>query len=146
MGDPRVDAIVPMAGDAWLFGPVGLAEVTVPMLVIGGTADSSTPFEWGTRLAYDHVSSVQKVLVGFENAGHLVFMGSCDVAPPIVTEIQACYDMVWDTDRIHDLINHFTTAFLLATLKGDADAASFLALDAPQAVRAAGIHYEMQGF
>lgn len=146
MGDPRVDAIVPMAGDAWLFGPVGLAEVTVPVLAIGGTADYSTPFEWGTRLAYDHVSSAQKVLVGLENAGHMVFSGSCEVAPPIMTEIQACFDWVWDTDRIHDLINHFTTAFLLATLKDDAEAASFLSPDAPQAVRAAGVHYETVGY
>jgi hypothetical protein len=30
-------------------------------------------------------------------------------------------------DRAHDLINHFTTAFLLATLKGDTDAAAALA-------------------
>lgn len=146
MGDPRVDAIVPMAGDAWLFGPDGLAEITVPMLAIGGTADYSTPFEWGTRLAYDYVSSAQKVLVGLENAGHMVFIASCDVAPPIITEIGACFDMVWDTDRIHDLINHFTTAFLLATLKGDAEAAFFLSQDAPQGVRATGVRYEAVGY
>jgi predicted dienelactone hydrolase len=146
MGDPRVDAIVPMAGDAWLFGPDGLAEITVPMLAIGGTVDYGTPFEWGTRLAYDHVSSAQKVLVGLENADHFVFFVSCDVAPPIMTEIGACFDMVWDTDRIHDLINHFTTAFLLATLKGDAEAAFFLSKEAPVGVRATGVRYEAVGY
>ncbi len=39
---------------------------------------------------------------------------------------------VWDMDRAHDLINHFATAFLLAELKGDAEAAKALA---PENVR-----------
>jgi hypothetical protein len=54
-----------------------------------------------------------------------------------------CSDSVWDMDRAHDLINHFTTAFLLATLKDDAEAAAALA---PDAVSFPGITYEAQGF
>ena len=38
-----------------------------------------------------------------------------------------CTDPVWDMDRAHDLINHFATAFLLAELKGDGEAAEALA-------------------
>ena len=40
-----------------------------------------------------------------------------------------CSDPVWDMDRAHDLINHFATAFFLATLKDDAEAAAALAPD-----------------
>jgi hypothetical protein len=51
----------------------------------------------------------------------------------------ACADPVWDMDRAHDLINHFTTAFLLDTLKGDKDAhAALLA----ENVSFLGITYE----
>jgi hypothetical protein len=45
--------------------------------------------------------------------------------------------------RAHDLANHFTTAFLLATLKGDQDAAAALAANA---VSFPGITYETTGF
>jgi len=54
-----------------------------------------------------------------------------------------CIDSIWDRDRTNDLTNHFTTAFLLATLKGDADAAAALA---PEAVQFPGITYETVGY
>ena len=50
-----------MAGDAAMFGEHGLAELSVPVMAIGGTADTDSPFEWGTRLTYDNVSSARKV-------------------------------------------------------------------------------------
>lgn len=46
-------------------------------------------------------------------------------------------------DRAHDLINHFATAFLLAELYGDEDAATALA---PEAVVFPGITYEATGY
>ena len=52
-GDPRVSAIIPMAGDAYLFDAAGLSNVTVPMMAIGGTADTGTPYDWGSKLSYD---------------------------------------------------------------------------------------------
>src|SRR5690606_30838507 len=54
-----------------------------------------------------------------------------------------CTDPVWDMDRAHDLINHFATAFLLAELKGDAEAAAALA---PENVSFPGIQYEATGY
>jgi predicted dienelactone hydrolase len=143
--DSRIDAIVPMAGNAYEFDKEGLAEVTVPIMALGGTRDVGTPYLWGTQLAYDHVSSTTKALVAFENADHMIFGSSCE-ALPIYAEVgfyQLCSDPVWDMDRAHDLINHFTTAFLLAELYQDADAAAALA---PDAVHFAGVTYEAQGF
>ena len=54
-----------------------------------------------------------------------------------------CSDPVWDMDRAHDLINHFTTAFLLDVLKGDVEAHAALS---PDAVSFPGIVYEAEGF
>lgn len=54
----------------------------------------------------------------------------------------ACADPVWNVDRAHDLTNHFTTAFLLAQLYGDAEARAALA---PDNVQFPGITYEAQG-
>ena len=47
-------------------------------------------------------------------------------------------DPVWDMNRAHDLINHFATAFLLDTLKGDKEAHAALL---PDAVSFPGIEY-----
>ena len=54
-----------------------------------------------------------------------------------------CSDPAWDKVRSHNLINHFTTAFLLAELKQDENAAAALA---PVAVEFAGVTYKSQGY
>ncbi|MBK9121582.1 MAG: hypothetical protein IPM16_00475 [Chloroflexi bacterium] len=144
-GDDRIDAIVPMAGDAYFFNADGLAAVDVPVLAIGGTADTGTPYLWGAYPTYEHVSSDTKARVAFEHAEHMVFASTCE-SLPFFAEIgfyTFCSDAVWDVDRVHDLTNHFTTAFLLSVLKGDEDAAAALA---PEAVQFAGITYDALGF
>ncbi len=144
-GDPRVTAIVPMAGDSYLFDQAGLSKVTIPMMAIGGTADTGTPYAWGSRPAYDYASSARKTLVTFEGGEHFI-MASCESMPwwsetPFYGWV--CFDPVWDKDRSIDLVNHFTTAFLLAELKGDNEAAT--ALEAEN-VNFPGIQYETTGY
>lgn len=145
-GDPRVTAIVPIAGDAFLFDEAGLAPVTIPMMAIGGTEDTGTPFDWGSELSYEHASSERKALVAFVGAEHF-FMGTpCEDMPwtaafPYSELI--CFDPVWDKDRALDLTHHFSTAFLLAELKADANAAAALAADS---VTIPGIAYQAMGF
>lgn len=145
MGDPRVKAIVPMAGDAYLFGEVGLAEITIPMLALGGTLDDATPYAYGSRLAYDNAASDQKALATFDYGNHYLFLSDCTNVSWLIDLGFSffCSDSVWDVSRAHDLTNHFVTAFLLDVLKGDADAAAALA---PDAVSFPGITYEAQGF
>lgn len=145
MSDDRVDAIIPMAGDAYMFGDAGLANISIPVMAIGGTADTGTPFAWGTQPTFESVSSANKILVGLENAEHMVFGSTCDDLP-FFTEIgfyEMCSDPVWDMERAHDLVNHFATAFLLAELKQDTDAAAMLA---PDAVTFIGVTYDVQGY
>lgn len=50
-----------------------------------------------------------------------------------------CSDAVWDMSRAHDLINHFTTAFMLDVLKRDKEAHKALL---PKAVHFTGIQYK----
>jgi len=143
--DARVDAVVPMAGDAYLFDQAGLAEITVPVMAIGGSRDTGTPYLWGTAMTYEHVSSTTKAIVTFENAEHMIFASTCEALPwyQDIGFSVACSDPVWDMNRAHDLTNHFTTAFLLSVLKQDSEAATALA---PDAVQFLGILYEAQGF
>ena len=132
VGDPRVDAIVPMAGDAYLFGTDGLAEVTVPVLLLGGTADTGTPWAWGAGLAWDHVGSADRMLLGFDGGEHMLPTTSCANMPwieALPAEYQGyfCGDPAWDKAEAHALIHQVTTAFLLHALAGDADASAALA-------------------
>jgi predicted dienelactone hydrolase len=142
---PGVDAIVSMAGDAYLFDEAGLAEITVPVLAIGGTSDTDTPFTWGTRPTYEHVSSPRKAEVALEGAGHMVFTGPCDRMRRVVKVIPGgfCSDGGWDRNRAQALVRHFATAFLLAELNDDARAASALA---PTGVDFADLAYAAHGY
>jgi predicted dienelactone hydrolase len=138
--DPRVDAIVPLAGDAFFFGHDGLAEITVPVMAIGGTLDSDAPYMWGTYPTYEYVSSPTKVRVALIDAEHMIFTGPCEAIPLLLRFVsnEFCSDPGWDRNYAHDLIKHFTTGFLLDTLKGDQAAHEALL---PDAVQFAGIEY-----
>jgi predicted dienelactone hydrolase len=124
--DPRVDAIVPMAGDAYL----------------------GTPFVWGAQPTYEHVSSPKKVKIGFQDAEHMIFAGTCHSVFRLVNMIdvaleQICGDPVWDRNDVHNLVKHFATAFLLAELKQNQDAAAVLA---PEAIDFQGVDYQADGY
>ena len=144
-GDDRVDVVVSMAGDAYFFNEAGLSEITIPVLALGGTADTGTPFAWGTQPTYEYVSSQMKARVAFEDAEHMIFGATCD-ALPFFVEIgfdAYCSDPVWDMEQAHDLAQHFITAFLLAELTQDANALTALS---PDNVSFAGITYDAQGY
>ena len=115
--DP-VDAVVSLAGDAAMFGEDGLASLTAPLLVMGGTADHDSPYEWTTRLAYDHAGSRRKVEVAMGGAEHFVFSGGCESTRRIVRLVPTgfCDDPAWDRARARAVVRHVVTAFLLAEL------------------------------
>jgi predicted dienelactone hydrolase len=144
--DSRVDAIIPMTGSFEEYGQEGLAKVTVPALIMYGSLDwlfLATPDVVNTWLhpIYDKIASSQKGNVIFTGGNHLIFFDSCEALPFLLNLdlFSYCSDSVWDMDRAHDLINHFTTAFLLDVLKGDKEAHKALL---PDAVKFAGIEYK----
>jgi predicted dienelactone hydrolase len=147
MNDPRVDAVIAMApdGDIWGENYEGVAALTVPTMVMGGSGDTTNIPEITSYPIYEHLGSVNKAFVVFENADHMMFGTSCPNSPWLVEAglSWVCADAVWDMDRAHDLTNHFATAFLLDVLKGDEDAAAALA---PENVQFPGVQYEATGF
>lgn len=134
-----------MAGDAAMFGEPGLAEVTVPVMAIGGTADTDSPFEWGTQLTYDHVASDRKIEVALDDAGHLVFAGDCTTVRRILRLVSLgfCSDPAWDRTEAHDLVKHYVTAFLLSELDDDQAATAALA---PPLRGVGGVGYRSEGY
>lgn len=55
-----------------------------------------------------------------------------------------CFDPVWDNQHGLDLIDHISTAFLLAELKGDSEAVKALAPEKYET--SPGIQYETTEF
>jgi predicted dienelactone hydrolase len=129
--DPRVDAIVPMAGNAFFFGPAGLSEITVPVMAIGGTADVDSPYMWATHPTYEYVASTTKIKIALNGAEHMIFTAPCEQIPWYMNVFSGefCADQSWDRTYAHELVKHYTAAFLLAELKHDANAAAALAQD-----------------
>lgn len=127
-GDPRVSAIVGQSSAAFVFGSSGLAAVTIPTMIMFGSNDQLITPDWAGYKTYESISSTQKSQVVFENGNHVIFnQGGGDIEPD-----------GWDMGRAHDLINHFTTAFLLDKLKDDQEAHQALL---PDAVNFANITY-----
>lgn len=129
--DSRIDAVVSVAGDAAMFGQPGLETVAVPVLAMGGTADLDSPFAWGTRLTYDGVGSDRKVEVALEDAAHLVFAGECRRLRRLLNLVPLgfCSDPGWDRSDARDVTRHYITAFLLAELAQDPEAAQALSAE-----------------
>ena len=141
LGDPRVAAIIPMSSPSSLFDKAGLAKITIPMMAMEGNADSVVSPDWGGKPAYENALSAQKALVTFLGGEHLIFGTPCENEPWIVKHPAYgffCFDPVWDKTRVLDLIDHFSTAFLLDTLKGDKAAHAALL---PDAINFPGIEY-----
>ena len=129
--DARVDAIVPMAGNAFFFGPVGLSKIIVPVMAIGGTADADSPYMWATHPTYEYISSTTKIKIALNGAEHMIFTAPCEKIPWYLKMFSGefCADQSWDRTYAHALVKHFTAAFLLAELKHDAEAAAVLVQD-----------------
>jgi len=142
---PRVDAIVPMAGDAFFFGQPGLAEIDVPVMAIGGTLDKDSPYMWSTHPTYEYSSSAKKVRIALEGAEHMIFTGPCEKSPRLLKFFtdEFCSDSSWDRNYAHNLVKHFTTAFLLSELKQDPAASDALE---PASVKFSDVTYDAQGY
>lgn len=145
LGDSRIDALVPLAGDALFFGQPGLSMIEVPVMAIGGTLDSDSPYMWGTHPTYEYTSSSVKARVALVDAEHMIFTGSCERSSLLLSLLtgEFCSDSTWDRRSAHDLTKHFTTAFLLATLIDDPHAAEALQADR---VEFPNIEFVSQGF
>jgi hypothetical protein len=97
-----------------------------------------------TAKAYELIGSPDKTLVVFDQAGNWIFLEKLSEFTLMDPSLAWLFsDPVWDMDRAHDLFNHFATAFLLAELYGDEDAAAALS---PDAVNFPRITYETTGF
>ena len=127
--DPRVKAVIPMAmAETTLF--MDASEAKLPVLFWIGSKDKYRPLPDMEEI-YQAMPAEQKSLMVLVDGGHDIFLD------PAMAMIQPTLNRgTQDGYRAQDLINHFTTAFLLDVLKGDKDAHKALL---PEAVKCAEI-------
>lgn len=152
--DPRLKAIVPIG--AWgrqvgIWDAAGLAGLSVPALIIAGSADEVSGYDNGMRLIFDEAAGATRHLLTFEHAGH---NAAAPMPAPVESWAKSPHldfvpfrhyaDVVWDTLRMNNVAQHFVTAFLDLHLKGMAEQAAYLADDwlgfAPETAR--GLRFE----
>lgn len=127
MGDSRIKAVLPISGDAYLFGEQGLKEVTRPLLAMGGTEDFGTPWELGAQMAFEFSNSKEKALVGFQGGSHMLPANPCS-SMPWTSQLGAyeygifCEDPAWEKQSAQTLMSAFTIAFFRAKLLNDPEA------------------------
>lgn len=125
---PQLKAIVPIG--AWgrqhgAWDAAGMAGLSVPALIIAGSADAVSGYDTGMRLIFDQAVGVPRHLLTFEGAAH-------NAGAPIPAPAEAWQrvpwldfvpfdhygDAVWDTVRMNNITQHYVTAFLDQHLKG----------------------------
>ncbi|NJL93518.1 MAG: alpha/beta fold hydrolase [Anaerolineae bacterium] len=120
--DPRVRAAILLApAFVDLYGEPGLESMNVATLVLVGSLDDVTPAATEAELYAQGISGPAQVIT-FENAGHFIFVDECFPAALEFGLFDLCSDAVWDMPRVHDLINHYSLAFLQAALAGETSA------------------------
>ena len=128
---PGVKAIVAMApaggGEASIWGPEGLAQITAPLLMIAGDRDPVVGYEQAAKSFFAQAVNSDRYLLTYKQAGHSIALNP---APPemrgTVWDIDWFEDPIWRQDRINAINLHFITAFLAVHLRGDAQKQAFL--------------------
>ncbi|MBM3120941.1 MAG: hypothetical protein FJZ97_01985 [Chloroflexi bacterium] len=72
MTDPRIRAVMPMAGEGWwLFGEKGLAAVDRPVLMLTARDDTLYP---ENALIFEHLGAPEKTFITFLGEDHMMVM------------------------------------------------------------------------
>jgi predicted dienelactone hydrolase len=111
--------------NAW--DATGLAGIHIPMLVIAGNQDDVSDYAKGIKPAFDGAVHSDRCFLVYQNARHNI---GGNPAPPEALGSFATREYfeepVWRKDRITAINQHFITAFLDMTLKGDESRRAYL--------------------
>lgn len=140
---PALGALVLLApwggqADSRVWSAEALATVTAPVLIIGGSNDTVVGYRGGVRWLFDGLTGTHRHLLTLREAGHNIGGN----ATPFPTDADPRFlswfgDPVWRSERLNQIVAHFTVAFLDRELKGDAAAERYL--DVPIADANAGL-------
>ena len=126
-------AIAPWGMQSGYWDTEGLRGIRTPVLFVAGSVDEVAGYEKGTRAIYSAAVNADRYLLTFINAGHNAAAPypapvevMTDPVPPRASPFNHYADPVWDTTRMNNILQHFTTAFFSLHLKGERDKEAYL--------------------
>ena len=130
--DPRIAAMIsiaPWGRQVGLWEAAGLARIATPLMVVGGGEDHVSGYETGIRQIWKDCSGTDRALLTFDNARH---NAAAPIGPPAEAlsehpehgwlPYEHYADPVWDSTRMHNIMQHHATGFFDHYIRGQADA------------------------
>ena len=125
-------ALAPWGGapDNRSWNEAGLAQLSVPTLIIAGNQDDVVDFELGVKWLFENITNSNRQLLVYREARHNI-AGNAITDPDFPSNqdfatAEYMREPVWRTERLNAINQHFITAFLDLHLKGDTTKASYL--------------------
>ena len=119
--DPRVWAAIPMAPAGLEILVGGLSDITVPIMVLGGSLDQLTTMTTEVGPIYDRLETSPRFLGSITGGGHFLFSNACELIPTN----EECADPYLQAEEGHPELATLITAFL-RWLQGEEDLAETL--------------------
>ncbi|MEG3088784.1 alpha/beta hydrolase family protein [Sphingomonas sp. PB4P5] len=130
-GVKAIVAFAPWGGGAPLraWKAASLGQIRTPTLMVVGDHDDVSGYDGGVAWLYAQLTGADRRMLVYQNAHHNVAGdGTTGLTGVDFAKVEQLEEPVWRRDRILAINRHFVTAFLDATLKGDAAHAAFLAV------------------
>lgn len=136
--DPRIKtaiAFAPWGRNFGFFDAASNAGIQIPMLFVAGSQDDVSLYEDGIRAIWNEAVNVDRALLTLVNANHNAAAPfpapaeSFEVSPNLGRNTFDHYgDAVWDTVKMNNIAQHFSTAWLDRYLKDDVSKDAYLTL------------------
>jgi predicted dienelactone hydrolase len=111
-----------------------LAKIKAPILMIAGDHDDVVEFKNGVSWAFGQLTGSDRHLLVYKEARHNIAGNPVPIGPDTdFSTLEFFTEPVWRTERLNQINQHFITAFLDMTLKGDTSKAAFLDVPVPNA-------------
>ncbi len=106
--------------DSRAWNSADLAQIKVPVLMVAGNQDDVVNFKDGVSWLFKSMTGTERYMLVYREARHNIVgnpfeLGAND--PFVAAEFLK--EPVWRSDRLNTINQHFVTAFLDMTLKGD---------------------------
>lgn len=138
--DVRVKAIAPFAPASTILSDAELQSITVPTLILGGTADITTPVEPQSSRPFELISAAERSRVDIIDAGHQSFTNVCILSETLLdagidmdfvafllgNAAEGCAPDLIPIAQAHAISTHYMVAFMKRYVTGDARYARFL--------------------
>lgn len=109
-----------------------LATLKTPTLLIAGDHDDIVNYRDGVRWLYESLTASDSYLLVYREARHNVAGNASDLgAKPSMEALGYVREPVWRQERFNQINQHFVTAFLDFTLKGDTSKRKYLDVPVP---------------